>query len=216
MNPWTAFVGALQDAFLAAGEALGGSLALGVFVLTLAVRLLLIPIMLPLARRGRAWREKHRTIKPEIKRITKEHRDDPSAMQRELKALHASAGIGQVDTAGLLGALIQLPVLIAFFTAVIHLSDGTPLGEGGVMWGLVAGALSWLSTRLGDRSTPKAMLWIAGLLPIAIAAWLGRGVGLYLVAFYLGSLVQSLLMGRGPEAPAGPAGRDEVAAASGG
>jgi hypothetical protein len=37
---------------------------------------------------------------------------------------------------------------------------------------------------------------MAALLPIVIAVWLGAGVGLYLIAFYAGSLVQSLLMRR--------------------
>lgn len=201
MNPWTALVGALDGAIRAAGEAMGGNLGLGIFVLTLTVRLLLIPIMLPLARRGRAWREVHRSIKPEIRRITKEHKNDPSAMQRELKALHQRNGIGQVDTAGLLGALIQVPVLIAFFQAVIEMSADSPLGTGGLLLGVLAGAVSFLATKLGDSTTPRAMLWIALLLPVAIAAWLGRGVGLYLVAFYLGSLVQSLFMHRDNPAP---------------
>jgi len=201
MNPWTALVGALDGAIRAMGELLGGNLGLGIFVLTLLVRLVLIPIMLPLARRGRAWREVQRSIKPEIRRITKEYKDDPSAMQRELKALHRSHGIGQVDSAGLLGALIQVPVLIAFFQAVIEMSADTPLASGGLLWGVVAGAVSYFATKLGDASTHRAMLWIAAILPIGIAAWLGRGVGLYLVAFYLGSLVQSLLMKRG-EPPA--------------
>lgn len=196
MNPWTAFVDALQTALLAAGDALGGHTGAGVFALTLLVRLLLIPVMLPLARRGRVWREAHRSIKPEIKRVSKELRDDPKTMQREIKALHERVGIGQVDTAGLLGALIQVPILIAFFQAVIELSAGTPLESGGLVWGVVAGAVSYTSTGLGDPSVPRPMVWAAGVLPIAISVWLGRGVALYLVAFYLGSLVQGLLMNR--------------------
>jgi membrane protein insertase Oxa1/YidC/SpoIIIJ len=117
-------------------------------------------------------------------------------MQRELKLLHQRHGIGQVDTGGLLAALIQVPVLIAFFQAVIEMSADTPLASGGLIWGVVAGAVSFASTALGDDTTPRPLLYLAGILPIVIAVWLGRGVGLYLVAFYLGSLVQSLLMRR--------------------
>jgi YidC/Oxa1 family membrane protein insertase len=202
MNPWTALVSLLDSVIRSTADALGGDLGVGIFVLTLVVRLALIPIMLPLARRGKAWRAVHRSIRPEIKRLNKEYAKDPSALQRELKALHKSHGIGQVDSAGLLGALIQVPVLIAFFQAVIEMSADTPLASGGLLWGLVAGGVSWASTALGDSTTPKPMLYLSAILPVGIAIWLGRGVGLYLVAFYLGSLVQSLLMRRGPVAAA--------------
>lgn len=204
MNPWTALVSLLDGAIHATADALGGNLGLGIFVLTLVVRLALIPIMLPLARRGRAWREVHRSIRPEIKRLNKEYSKDPSGLHRELKALHQRHGIGQVDTAGLLGALIQVPVLIAFFQAVIEMSADTPLASGGLLWGLVASVVSYASTALGDSTTPKPMLYLSGILPVVIAVWLGKGVGLYLVAFYLGSLIQSLLMRR-DHAPAVPA-----------
>jgi membrane protein insertase Oxa1/YidC/SpoIIIJ len=196
MNPWTALVDALDAAIVATADVLGGDVGAGIFVLTFLARLALIPIMLPLARRGRAWRDVQRSIKPEIKRITKDHAKDPSTIQRELKLLHQRHGIGQVDTGGLLAALIQVPVLIAFFQAVIEMSADTPLASGGLIWGVVAGAVSFASTALGDDTTPRPLLYLAGILPIVIAVWLGRGVGLYLVAFYLGSLVQSLLMRR--------------------
>ena len=196
MNPWSALVTAIESGFSAAGEALGGHPAAGVFALTLVVRLALVPVMLPLARRGREWREVHRRIRPEIKRITRENRQDPARMQAELKALHHRNGIGQIDKAGLLGAVIQLPILIAFFQAVIHFSADTPLASGGLIPGLAAGAMSYLSTVVGDASTPKPAAWAAGVLPVAIAAWLGRGVALYLAAFYLGSVGQALLMKR--------------------
>jgi membrane protein insertase Oxa1/YidC/SpoIIIJ len=199
LNPWTALVHALDSAIHATADLVGGNLAAGIFVLTLVVRVALIPIMLPLARRARAWRAVRRSIKPEIKRISQEHAKDVSAEQRALKELHRRHGISQVDKAGLLGALIQVPVLIAFFQAVIEMSADTPLESGGLVWGLVAGAVSFAATSLDGADTPRPMLYVAGLLPIGIAIWLGQGVGLYLVAFYLGSLVQSLLMRRSRE-----------------
>jgi membrane protein insertase Oxa1/YidC/SpoIIIJ len=206
LNPWSALVSAIDRAIHATADAVGGNLGLGIFALTLFVRLALIPIMLPLARKARAWRDVHRSIKPEIRRISKEHAKDPSAVNRELKALHERHGIGQVDWSGLLVALIQVPVLIAFFQAVIEMSADSPLGSGGLLWGLIAGAVSYSGAFLGDSSMPRPLLWMSGLLPIGIAIWLGRGVGLYLVAFYLGSLVQSLLMRRAPTpVPTAPA-----------
>ena len=202
MNPWTALVNLIVRAIDGLADLLGGSPALGVFVLVLVARLALVPILLPLARRTKAWRAVFRAIRPEARALQKELKDDPVKMQKALNALHARHGIRVLDTAGLLLALIQVPVLIAFFQAVIHYSAGTPLAAGGLPYGIAAGVLSYAGTVLGDATTAKPLLWMAGLLPIAIAVWLGSGVGLYLVAFYLGTLVQSLLVRRGETAAA--------------
>lgn len=194
MNPWSALVHLVERAITGTAGLLGGNLGAGVFVLVLVVRLVLIPVMLPLARRTRAWRTVHKRIKPEIDALNKTHKDDFSKLQQELKALHRSHGIGTVDGAGLWMALIQVPLLIAFFQAVLHISGGTSLASGGLLWGLVAGVLSWAGTVLGDPTTPKALVWLSGIAPPLIAWWLGSGVGLYLIGFYLGTLVQSVVM----------------------
>jgi YidC/Oxa1 family membrane protein insertase len=194
MNPWTALVDVIERAIHATAGLAGGATGLGIFLLTLAVRCALIPIMLPLAQKTRRWRAIHRSIKPEIDRINREFKSDPGANQRELKALHKQHGIGIADGAGLLAALIQVPILIAFFQAVLHISEGTALASGGLVWGLIAGAVSFLSTMLGDATTPRPLLYLSGLLPVVICIWLGAGVGFYLIAFYLGSLIQSLLL----------------------
>lgn len=198
MNPWTALVRLIERAINGTADLLGGNTALGIFLLVLVVRLLLVPVLLPLARRTRAWRAVYRTIKPEIKAVQQEHKADPSRMQAELKALHERHGIRVLDTAGLLMALVQVPVLIAFFQAIIEMTRDTPLGvpltAASLLFGLVAGILSYAGTVLGDATTARALLWMAAILPVLIALWLGSGVALYLIAFYLGTLLQSLLV----------------------
>jgi len=205
MNPWTLLVGLIERGIGGTAEVLGGRVGLGVFALVLGVRLALIPLLLPLARRTRSWRAVHRTIRPQIRVLQKTHRDDPTRLQHELKMLYEGHGIRLLDTAGLLMALIQVPVLIAFFQAVLHVSAGTALASGGLVYGVVAGVVSYGGTVVGDATTPKALLWLSGLLPVLIAWWLGSGVGVYLVAFYLGTLVQSVLSRRAAVVPAGSA-----------
>ncbi|MEZ4415997.1 MAG: YidC/Oxa1 family membrane protein insertase [Gemmatimonadota bacterium] len=194
---WSAFVSALERLLHGTGDALGGSLALGIFVTVLVIRILLIPIMLPLARRTREHQRVAGMLKPRIKELSRELKDEPGKLNRELKALHQEAGIGMIDKAGLLGALIQVPILIALFQAVFHVSQETGLASGGLLLGVVAGAVSVLGTVLGGQGGP-VLLAISGILPIGIGAWLGAGIGWYLLAFYSGSLLQSLLMRDGP------------------
>jgi membrane protein insertase Oxa1/YidC/SpoIIIJ len=202
MNPWSLLVDALARAIAGTASLLGTQLGVGILVLTFIGRLGLIPILLPLARRSRAWREVQRTLRPRIKELNAQFKSDPAALQRELKVLHKENGISQIDGPGLLTALVQVPLLIAFFQAVLHLSSGTRLESGGLIPGLVAGALSFLGARLGDASTPRPLLFLAAVLPVAMAVWLGSGTGLYLLAFYAGTLVQSLLQRRPLPSPA--------------
>jgi YidC/Oxa1 family membrane protein insertase len=196
MNLWSHLVEALAKAISGTAGLLGTNPGVGIVVLTLVGRLALIPILLPLARRSRAWRDVQRGLRPQIRELNARFKSDPAALQRELKALHAQHGIRQIDGPGLLTALIQVPLLIAFFQAVLRLSSGTRLASGGLIPGLGAGVLSLLGSKLADASTPRPLLYLAAVLPVAMAVWLGSGTGLYLVAFYAGTLVQSLLQRR--------------------
>ena len=58
-----------------------------------------------------------------------------------------------------------------------------------------ATTLSLISTKVGgDGDQGRWVLWLAGVLPVAIAVWLGAGVGLYLTGFYAASSIQALLL----------------------
>ena len=195
---WSAFVSSIERLLHSVGESAGDSLAMGIFLTVLVVRLLLIPIMLPLAKKTRAYQAAQMPLKPRIKELNQQYKSDPGRLNKELKALHREAGIGMVDKAGLLGALIQLPILIALFQAVFEVSRGTPLEGGGLWLGVLAGAVSGLGTKLSGQGG-ALLLALSTLLPIGIGVWLGAGIGYYLLGFYVGSLLQSLLMSRAPQ-----------------
>jgi len=196
LSVWAELVGLVEHAIVGVGGALGGT-GVGILATTFAVRAALIPIMLPAAARSQARRRVERRIRPEIKRIHRDYKDDPAGLTRELRAIHSANGISMIDGAGLLASFIQLPVLIAFFQAVLNLSEGAALASGGLVPGLAAGAVSAFGTRLSGQSAETPwMFWIAAILPVAISAWLGAGIGLYLLGFYGAALIQSELMRR--------------------
>ncbi len=210
MNPWTVLVEALERLILAVGGSIGGT-ALGIFAVTFGARVLLIPVMLPMAVRTRDRMKVIRRIRPRIKELNQQLKKDPHRLERELKALHEAHGVKMVDVPALVSALIQLPILIALFQAVYYVSENTELASGGLLLGAVAAALSVAGTKLSGQGEGAAwLLWLSGLLPIGIAAWLGRGIALYLAAFYAGSLIQGLLMRTSAtEAPTDPRGGSE-------
>jgi len=191
LNPWTAGVEALGSLILAVGAALGAGRAVGIPVTTLVVRVALIPILAPLATRTRARQRVVRRIRPQIKALDRQLRDHPNELSARLKELHEANGIGMVDWPGLLGAFIQVPILIALFQAVLLTWEPEALTLGGLGFGLAAGTVSVLSTHVnGQAEGASWMLWLSAALPVAICLWLGVGVGLYLVAFYLASALQ--------------------------
>jgi len=193
MHVW----GDLVQAVAGAMNGVGASAGWGIFAVTMIVRATLIPVMLPLAVRTREHQKVVRRIRPEIKALDREHRHDPVLLQQKITELHEQNGIKVVDWSGLLAALIQVPILIALFQAVLLISEGTPLASGGLVWGLIAAALAVYGAWVGGQSEgAKWVLWMSGTLPVAISAWLGAGIGLYLTAFYGAGAVQGLLMRR--------------------
>lgn len=194
--------GELVEAIAAGMTAVVGSPAWGIFLTTAVVRTALIPVMLPMAIRTRDRQRVVRRIRPQIKALDRELRDDPGLLQKKITELHKQNGIKVVDWPGLFAALIQLPILIALFQAVLLVSDGSPLESGGLAWGLMAASLAVFGTWVsGQGDGAKWLLWISGVLPIAVSIWLGAGIGLYLTAFYGASAVQGVLM-RGKAVPA--------------
>ncbi len=200
MGIWTQAVDALQSGIAATGEAVGSPLG-GVALLTFAVRAALVPVTLPLAVRSKHHAAVMRRIKPQVKALTAEHKDDFAQQSAALKALYRENGISMVDGAGLVAALLQLPVMIAFFQAVLHLAKGTDMDPGALWLRLVLGAVAAGASAQGVRWSGQGdgapwMLWMSLVLPVAITVWLGTAVGAYLAAFYAAMLVQALLMRR--------------------
>ena len=197
MNPWAGLVELIARGMTATSGGLGGSVGVGIFALTFAVRLALIPLMMPLAIHVRDRQRVVRRIRPDIKALDKKLKDHPRELSRRLKALHEEHGIKMVDWPGLAAALIQVPILIAFFQAVFLVSEQIALSPAALGWGLLAAALSVFATKSSGQSEGASwMLWLAAILPVAISLWLGSGVALYLTAFYAAGAVQALLMRR--------------------
>jgi len=187
---------------LTAGSWLGGSPGWGIVVVTFAARIVSIPLLLPLAVRSRDRQRVVHRIRPQIKALHKEFKKDPDRLSLELDKLHRDNGIKVADWAGAGAALFQVAILIAFFQAVLRVSEGSSLASGGLLLGVAASCFSVFSTKVSGQSEGATwVLWLSGLLPVAIAAWLGTGVGLYLTAFYAASAVQAVIMRGRDSAP---------------
>ncbi len=137
---------------------------LSVVLLTMGVRLLLLPVGIAQVRA-----EKVRArIGPELARIGARHRDDPQKMVAEQRKVYSEAGTSPF--AGCLPALVQMPVVLALYGVFTGASeDAGPLLShtfGGVELGS-----SLLPLAQGMPVEPVFALLIAFL---ALVAWAQR------------------------------------------
>ncbi|WP_017600535.1 YidC/Oxa1 family membrane protein insertase [Nocardiopsis lucentensis] len=205
---------------LAGGFAAGAA----VVVLTMLVRLLLVPLGVAQVRAEKA----RARIAPRLAELTARHKNDPTRLVEEQRKVFAEAGTSPL--AGCLPGLAQAPVLIAvygLFTGAAvadeplleHTFAGVELGSTlgasadgflvapvfAVLLVLLA-ALAWASRRYlvlpsmaatpsGRPPVAAALSWI-GFLPVVIAAFVPLAAGLYLVTTTAWTLGERLLLRR--------------------
>ena len=119
-------------AALAGFYALIPSFGLAIILLTLAVRILLLPLSI---KQTRSMREMQK-IQPEVKRIQAKHKGDRQKMNEEMMALYKEHGVNPLG--GCLPLLMQLPVLIGLFYVI-----RTPLAY-----------MGWADSLAGNETAP--------------------------------------------------------------
>lgn len=93
----------------------------GVVLVTLVVRLILLPLSLKQARQAQQSQGKMAGLQAELKRLKEEHKNDRQKQAAATMALYRKAGVNPAS--GCLLLLIQLPILIALYRVFL-----TPIG----------------------------------------------------------------------------------------
>jgi YidC/Oxa1 family membrane protein insertase len=87
----------------------GGDVGFAVILLTVIVKILLLPLAIRASRTQHGMRE----IEPLIRELRERHKGDPEVMARETMALYRLKGINPFASIGLI--LIQLPVIFGLY-----------------------------------------------------------------------------------------------------
>ncbi len=101
-------------------DVLGHNFALSIAVLTVLVRLIILPLTLPQLRSSKKMQE----LQPRIQAIQKKYKDREKQTQ-ELMKLYKEAGVNPMG--GCLPLLIQWPVILAFYQSIAQALADTPL-----------------------------------------------------------------------------------------
>lgn len=170
---WSDVIELLRALIFSVAHVFNGSIGLAVIVVSLMVRLALLPLTLRLARRAREHRRRLAELKPELDRMLRKHANDPAAQWRETRKFYEVRGIKPVDSAGVLGGLAQAPIFAALYSTLRR-----GLGSGiRFLW-------------MGDTSLPNVLLnaAVAGLTATAVISGQGTRGALLFSAILIGAM----------------------------
>ncbi|WP_322907163.1 YidC/Oxa1 family membrane protein insertase [Paenibacillus campi] len=95
----------------------GGEYGLAVLVLVLIVRTLILPLTMKSVKSSKAMQ----AIQPQIQKLREQYKDDPQKQQAETMKLFQENQVN--PAAGCLPMLVQMPVIIALYNAILYNSE---------------------------------------------------------------------------------------------
>lgn len=222
-SPWQAFVDYFTEFINLAYEAttMAGypSYGLAIILITLIIKLVLFPITHKQMKSMRAMQ----ALQPRVKWLQEKYADDPKLSQQKMMEMYKEHGVNPLG--GCLPLLIQMPIFIAFYQALIgfefvnaahsgffslkDISLSAPMAfeAGGVeaawpYWILIV--LAALTTFIQQRismvessdPTQKSLLYFMPVFMGWIAYKLPAGLPLYWVTFNTLGILQQLVVNR--------------------
>lgn len=212
----------LNVALLLYGTVGMGDLGFTIILMTVLVRVVILPLSLKAARSQRAMAQ----LAPEMERIKEQHKGDMNAQSAAVMGLYKERGVSPLS--GCLPLLIQFPLLIGLYRVFLDIFKPESLqllyawvphpeaintiafgflnvSEPGRVLAAVAGALQFLQARMSLTSQPqtqqtaamaKQMMYVLPLIVVVIGWRLPAGLTLYWIATTLFSIGEQLYLKR--------------------
>lgn len=183
---------------------LTGVWGVAILLLTVVVKL----ITLPLTLKQMASMKHMKEIQPELAKLREKYANDRLKLNQEMQALFARSGVNPL--AGCLPLLVQMPIWFALYamlgTAVelyrepfLWLPDLTQRDPYFIL-PLAMGAVMFLQSRLQptpmDSQQAKMMMWLMPIIFTVMMLFLPSGLGIYIFANVVLSLIQTLIQVR--------------------
>lgn len=183
---------------------LWGSYGLGILVATILIRLLVLPLMVKQIKSSKAMQ----ALQPEMQKIREKYKNDPQKSQQETMALFQKHGINPL--AGCLPMLVQMPILIAFYNAIIRTPEiktqaflWMSLGEKDPYYILpiIAAVTTYLQSKMMGQTTQnnpqmQMMMIMMPLMILAIGVTLPSALSLYWVYGNIFTIAQTYFLYR--------------------
>lgn len=193
------------------GSANGYGIA--IIIITLVVRLVLLPLMLRQQRTMTISQEKMKVLKPQIDIIQAQSKKNPTQeeqlhLNQLMQEVYRKNGTSMIPSMGCLTMLIQLPIFSGLYQAVAYSPEiskstffGIPLGQSSLLITIIATALyfvqSWIMLQGVDKDQRKTMQTTALISPMItfiFCLFYNAGLGLYFLAGGIIIIIQQLLV----------------------
>ncbi len=160
-----------------------GSYGIGIILVTICVRILMMPLMFYSFKKQRRAQFQMKKFKPEIDAINKRMKEAATPEERkvytqELLVLHRKNGTSPINS-GCLPVLIQMPILTALYFAISHNNELSSqsflwfnLGTPDIFMALTAALLYYIQVKLSmqymSEDTPAQMKMLPYISPLMI------------------------------------------------
>ena len=190
-----------------------GSYGWAIIVLTVIVRMILLPMMVNQMKKSTIQQEKMQLVKPQLDIISKRQKEaktpeEQAAASQQMMKLYRDNGISMTGGIGCLPLLIQMPVFAALYAAIRYSPElshtvfmGIRLGQSSWVLAvlsflayLLQGYLSMLGTPASQKKQMASMMLLSPIMILLFTLSAPAGLGLY---FFIGGLfacVQTLII----------------------
>jgi len=163
---YSLFVRPMEWALESLGEAFNGNYGLAIIVITVIIRLILMPLMLKNYKSQQAMKVKMDALKPEMDEIQKKiketkDKDEQLKLQQEMMGLYQKHGVNPLNM-GCLPVLIQMPIIMGLYFSILYSGDVKAhqflwfnLGSPDMIMAFVAGAVYLFQARVSLWTMPE-------------------------------------------------------------
>ena len=120
MNPWDYIIQAVINVLIVMSHTLFNSPGLAIIAITIIVNLIILPLTLKQVRSSKAMQD----VQPKVMELQKKYAKDKQKLAQEQMKLYKDAGMSPAGC--LIPLIIQMPVWIALYQAIIKLLAATP------------------------------------------------------------------------------------------
>ncbi|OAT79893.1 YidC/Oxa1 family membrane protein insertase [Desulfotomaculum copahuensis] len=180
---------------------------LAIILLTILIKMVLYPLTFKQMRSMVAMQQ----LAPKIKEIQERYKNkDPQKMQQKIMELYREHNVNPM--AGCLPLVIQMPILIALYRALLHFNYSNPVhaqffwinnlsqvGDPFYILPVLAGATTFLQSRMTTNVSDPTQRMMLIIMPVFIAwisATVPAGLALYWVIFNAVGIVQQYFVNR--------------------
>ncbi|MDA8194074.1 MAG: YidC/Oxa1 family membrane protein insertase [Thermaerobacter sp.] len=211
MGIWSGFLAILKSIFVVFTGWTGGNYVFGIVLLTLLVRVVLLPLGLAQARSM----QKMARLGPKQRELKERHKGNPQQLQKEIAQLFKDEGVN--PAAGCLPLFLQIPVMYGLFDVLrnyhylphhgflvwqnLAIPDPTyilPVLVAGSTFFMQRQAMAMTPPQPGMESSQKMMLWMMPLVFGFVASRFPAGLSIYYVISNLFQVLQTTLLLRRP------------------